>query len=107
MSPPAAGISSAFSTEQIFHLVPQQVVLALAGGGEVVKSLADFQTDYVRGLCFSTLFPELVDSLKGAAVRMAGSEMVPGGMSVDSGVPPPTPAPPGDYPAPPTDRGTT
>jgi hypothetical protein len=91
--------STTHTTDAIFRLVPQQVAVAVAGGGEQVLSLAQFQADVVRPLCFSTLFPELVDGLKGTAIRMFGSEMVDGGTSVDSGVPAPVSLGPGDFPA--------
>jgi len=91
--------STPHTTDSIFQLVPQQVAVARVSGGEEILSLAQFQVDVVRPLCFSTLFPELVDGLTGAAVRMFGSEMVEGGVSVDSGVPPPVSLGPGDFPA--------
>jgi hypothetical protein len=92
--------STAHTTDTIFQLVPQRVAMAVAGGGERILSLAEFQADVVRPLCFLVLFPDLVDGLKGTAIRMFGSEMVEGGISVDSGVPPPVSLGPGDFPAP-------
>jgi hypothetical protein len=87
----------------IFGFVPQRVVVNLTTSGTKVLSLAEFQTDVIHDLCFQHIIPDLVDSLKGDAVRYASPELVKGGMSADSpgGRPPGagsdgTPA--GDYP---------
>ena len=48
--------------------------------------LADFQEEVVHQLCLGSVFPELVASMKGAAIRAASAEMVSGGVSQDAGV---------------------
>jgi hypothetical protein len=94
-----------WTVEKIFAFVPQRVVLnPAAGRGGTAVSLAEFQAGVIRPLCFLALFPDLVDSLKGDAVRYAGAVLVEGGLSVDSGGTA-VPTPMGDYPMTTADKG--
>jgi hypothetical protein len=88
------------TVDAIFALVPQQVRVYLPDGSFETVNLAEFQYDVIRPLCWSTLFPEVIDSWQDWVVRMVGGELVGGGMSVDSGTAAPPPAPMGDFEVP-------
>jgi hypothetical protein len=83
--------TTAITVDQIFALTPQTIVWTGETGRQAPRelSLAQFQEDVVHDLCIHHIFPDLVSSMKGQAIRGASAEMVPGGVSVDSGTPTP------------------
>lgn len=93
--------TTAITVDQIFALTPQTIVWTGETGAAPARelSLAEFQDDVVHNLCLEHIFPDLVTSMKGGVIRASG-EMVSGGLSQDSGVPPPSPGPVGDFPTP-------
>ena len=83
------------TTERIFALVPTAVV---PDGSETPVPLEQWQDSVLHDLCFTTIFPEYYRSLASAIIGTFGAEMVPGGMSQDSGKAPPPVK--GDFPVP-------
>jgi hypothetical protein len=93
--------TTGITVDQIFALTPQTIVWTGETGLLPPRelSLANFQDEVVHTLCLEHIFPELVASTKGQAIRAFSAEMVSGGLSQDSGVPPPS-GPTGDFPLP-------
>lgn len=91
--------TTAISVAQIFGLVPQFVVVSSAGGKTTRMPLADWQQNVLHDLCIRELFPDVVATFsENTVVRTFGAEMVSGGISIDSGRPPPPEI--GDFPTP-------
>jgi hypothetical protein len=89
--------TSAITFEDIFAMVPTAVVVA---GAPAPMPLAEWQDQVLHDLCFSTIFPDYYSALKSAVIGAFGSEMMDGGMSQDSGRPPLSALPMGDFPLP-------
>jgi hypothetical protein len=83
------------TTEYIFGIVPAFVVV---DGASDPMPLQQWQDSVLKDLCFSKIFPEYYSTFASAVIGTFGSEMVEGGMSRDSGKPPPGPM--GDFPTP-------
>ncbi|MEV6491376.1 DUF4157 domain-containing protein [Actinoplanes sp. NPDC051633] len=84
------------TTEKIFAMVPTAVVPD--GPDAAPIPLDQWQSSVLHDLCFNTIFPEYYRSITSAIIGTFGAEMVPGGMSQDSGKAPPPVK--GDFPAP-------
>ena len=87
------------TVEQIFELVPTSVVADDGKGGFRVVGLENWQDEVLHELCYSTIFPELLDSTKLSVIGDFGPEMIEGGISGDAGRAAPAPAK-GDFPMP-------
>lgn len=72
---------TSITPETIFELVPKFVWVS-SGGGFVKMPLEQWQDAVVKQLCFDTIFPDVVDSLR-SNVRFISSELVSSGISVD------------------------
>jgi hypothetical protein len=90
---------TSLTTEYIFGVVPAFVVV---DGTPDPMPLQQWQDSVLKDLCFSKIFPEYYRTFASAVIGTFGSEMVEGGMSRDSGKPPPGPM--GDFPPPDRDQ---
>lgn len=109
------GEEPAFSAGEILQAVPTKVIvkppraLALPTMQAPVEHeigravpLEEWHDDYLRQLCFETIFPAYEDAGQGIIVRALGATLVDGGVSQDVGIAPePAPSGPmGDFPLP-------
>lgn len=114
------GEEPAFSAEEILQAVPTKVIvkpprpLALPTMQAPVEHeigravpLEEWHDDYLRQLCFETIFPAYEDAGQGMIVRALGATLVDGGVSQDVGIAPePTPSGPmGDFTLPASGSG--
>lgn len=76
--------TSTRSNDQILAMTPQRVRMSLYPSGVRDFALEEFQDSVLHPLCQTTLFPQLVGSFAGAAVRGFSAELVEGGISPDS-----------------------
>jgi hypothetical protein len=85
--------------EDIFELVPTSVVVEDGRGGFRSVGLEDWQDEVLHDLCRTTIFPELLRTVKLGLIGSLSPEMVAGGISADVGQGPPRPEQ-GDFPIP-------
>jgi hypothetical protein len=74
--------TTSMTPEKIFELVPKYV-WENGNAGWSKMPLQDWQDAVVKDLCFSTIFPSVVMSVKSDVVRVSASKLVDAGISID------------------------
>jgi hypothetical protein len=61
------------------------------------RSLADWHTDVLKKVCWTSIFPDVVDGMKSKTVRAMSPELSPAGVQMDNVPAPPVPSSLGDF----------